>query len=468
MLSQGPEAALFQGLRIRLTLWYCLVLCAALVLFSVILYLGAQYFLLSPIEDDTARHAHAHVQQWSTDSPYRGACPLVGSFGFSGQFGPPSGQPFTMSEIVVCYDQNGSIPSYENTAGLPSAFLNNNLVKSALQTGQPATDIVNGGGTLGSIYRYAQVVPNPAGSGNVGVVLVGESIRPQQSALSLILILLLSIGGLTLLGAGLGGLFLADRALVPARLAWTNQQRFIGDAAHELRTPLTLLRADAEVLLRSREHLAAEDAELLEDIVTEANHMSSLATNMLTLARLDNNASHREHEVVNLTDVALTGVRRVQALASQEGISMQVESNDAALVIGDPLLLEQAILVLLDNAIKYNRRDGRVTVRTAVKDKRALLEVSDTGIGIAAEHLPHLGERFYRVDKARSREAGGTGLGLSIARSIAEAHGGTLSLTSVPDKGTTVTIQLPLADGTRTDWEDDEQVEITPLPEKGF
>lgn len=468
MLSQGPEAALFQGLRIRLTLWYCLVLCAALVLFSVILYLGASYFLLTPVEDDTARHAHAHVQQWSTDSPYRGACPLVGSFGFSGQFGPPSGQPFTMSEIVVCYDQNGSIPSYENTAGLPSAFLNNNLVKSALQTGQPATDIVNGGGTLGSIYRYAQVVPNPAGSGNVGVVLVGESIRPQQSALSLILILLLSIGGLTLLGAGLGGLFLADRALVPARLAWTNQQRFIGDAAHELRTPLTLLRADAEVLLRSREHLAAEDAELLEDIVTEANHMSSLATNMLTLARLDNNASHREHEVVNLTDVALTGVRRVQALASQEGISMQVESNDAALVIGDPLLLEQAILVLLDNAIKYNRRDGRVTVRTAVKDKRALLEVSDTGIGIAAEHLPHLGERFYRVDKARSREAGGTGLGLSIARSIAEAHGGTLSLTSVPDKGTTVTIQLPLADGTRTDWEDDEQVEITPLPEKGF
>lgn len=468
MLSQGPEAALFQGLRIRLTLWYCLVLCAALVLFSVILYLGASYFLLTPVEDDTARHAHAHVQQWSTDSPYRGACPLVGSFGFSGQFGPPSGQPFTMSEIVVCYDQNGSIPSYENTAGLPSAFLNNNLVKSALQTGQPATDIVNGGGTLGSIYRYAQVVPNPAGSGNVGVVLVGESIRPQQSALSLILILLLSIGGLTLLGAGLGGLFLADRALVPARLAWTNQQRFIGDAAHELRTPLTLLRADAEVLLRSREHLAAEDAELLEDIVTEANHMSSLATNMLTLARLDNNASHREHEVVNLTDVALTGVRRVQALASQEGISMQVESNDAALVIGDPLLLEQAILVLLDNAIKYNRRDGRVTVRTAVKDKRALLEVSDTGIGIAAEHLPHLGERFYRVDKARSREAGGTGLGLSIARSIAEVHGGTLSLTSVPDKGTTVTIQLPLADGTRTDWEDDEQVEITPLPEKGF
>src|SRR5437762_1007462 len=319
-LSQGPEAALFQGLRIRLTLWYCLVLCAALVIFSVILYLGARYFLLNPVEGNTAMHAQAHMQQWLRDSPYHGACPLLGSSGAPGQFGPPSGQPFTMSEIVVCYDQNGSLPSNENTARLPSAFLNNNLVKLALQTGQPATDIVNGGGMLGSIYRYAQVVPNPVGSGYVGVVLVGESIQPQEDALSLILILLLSIGGLTLVGAGLGGLFLADRALEPARLAWTNQQRFIGDAAHELRTPLTLLRADAEVLLRSREHLASEDADLSEDIVTEANHMSTIASNLLTLARLDTGTIHREHEVVSLAELAQKAVRRVKALADQRGI----------------------------------------------------------------------------------------------------------------------------------------------------
>jgi signal transduction histidine kinase len=460
-LSQGPEAALFQGLRIRLTLWYSLVLCAALVLFSVILYFGARFFLLNPVEDNTAMHAHAHVQQWLRDSPFRGACPLLGSFGTPGQFGPPSGQPFTMSEIVVCYDQNGSLPPKENTAGLPPAFLNNNLVKSALHTGQVATDTVNGGGRFGSIYRYAQVVPNPVGRG-YGVVLVGESIQPQEDALSLILILLLSIGGLTLIGAGLGGLFLADRALEPARLAWTNQQRFIGDAAHELRTPLTLLRADAEVLLRSREKLESEDAELLEDIVTETDHMSTLATNMLTLARLDNNSSHREHEVINLTTIALAGVRRVQALADQSGIALQVESKDTALVIGDPTLLEQAVLVLLDNAIKYNRHGGRVTVGTAVKDKYAFLEVIDTGIGIDAEHLPHLGERFYRVDKSRSREAGGTGLGLSIARSIAVVHGGTLNLTSIPDQGTTVTLKLPLAHGTRTDRIVNAQESTTP------
>src|SRR5260370_28828022 len=100
-LSQGPEAALFQGLRIRLTLWYSLVLCAALVIFSVILYLGARYFLLNPVEDNTAMHAHAHVQQWLTNTPYRGACPLLGSIGSPGQFGPPL--------LHVCMSMHGSV-----------------------------------------------------------------------------------------------------------------------------------------------------------------------------------------------------------------------------------------------------------------------------------------------------------------------------------------------------------------------
>ncbi len=459
-LSQEPGAALFQGLRIRLTLWYCGVLGAALILFGVALYFGAQYFLLHPIESNTAAHAQEHAHEWLMDSPLR-ACP---SFGPTGQFGSPPGG-FQMPELVVCFDQNGSLLPGENTAGFPPAFLNAALVKSALQTGA-ASDTVDVGGTVGQIYRYALAIPDPAGHGYIGVVLVGAIVQAQEATLSLLLTLLLSIGGVALLGAGLGGLFLANRALAPARMAWTHQQRFIADAAHELRTPLTLLRADAEVLLRSREHLAAEDGALLEDIVAEANHMSILANNMLTLARLDNGSSHREHEVVNLADIAMLGARRIQALADQTEISIQVVCNDTVLVIGDPTLLEQAVLALLDNAIKYNRRGGHVTVRTAMKQGQAILEVRDTGIGIAAEHLSHLGERFYRVDKARSREAGGTGLGLSIARSIAIAHGGTLTLTSIPDQGTTVTLVLPLAHGTSSAREHDIPGSVSSLPER--
>jgi signal transduction histidine kinase len=462
-LSREPGAALFWGLRVRLTLWYCGVLGAALVLFGVALYFGTQYFLLSPIEAAAAGHARAHVQQWLTDSPYRGACPLLQSFGPGGQFGPPSGQPFTMSEIVVCYDQNGSLPLSENTAALPSAFINNNLVKSALKTGQPAADIINGGGAFGSIYRYAKVVPDPTGSGYVGVVLVGESVQAQENALALLLKLLLAVGGVALLGAAAGGLFLANRALVPAKLAFTRQQRFIADASHELRTPLTLLRADAEVLLRGRDQLVAEDASLLEDIVAEVSYMSTLATNMLTLARLDAGSMHMERDIISLDEVVTEVIRRAGALAGEKGIEIKVESTGPALVIGDRVLLEQAVLALLDNAIKYNRPGGHVIMRTYENDTQAYLEVQDTGIGIAAEHMPHLGERFYRVDKARSREAGGTGLGLSIARGIAVAHGGTLSLTSIPEQGTTVTLMLPLVNGTATDLLDDAPGSVSSL-----
>lgn len=279
----------------------------------------------------------------------------------------------------------------------------------------------------------------------MGVVMAGALVSAPTNALSILLILLLSVGSVTLLGAGVGGLFLANRALAPARLAFTRQQRFIADASHELRTPLTLMRADAEVLLRGRGRLAEEDAALLEDIVAETSHMSFLATSMLTLARLDADSQHREHEVVNLDALGRGGVQRVMAFAEQKGVTVVHEEGDDALIIGDPSLLEQAVLVLLDNAIKYNRPGGKVTVRTSSREGQARLEIADTGIGIAPEHLPHLSERFYRVDKARSREAGGAGLGLSIVHGIATMHHGTLTLASVLDQGTTATLQLPLA-----------------------
>lgn len=437
--SQEAGAALFRGLRFRLTFWYCGVLGAALVLFSVALYFVTQYFLISPIATSAQEHAQGHVNQWLSGSPQQ-ACPFNG---FPSQSAPPfQGQQM---EMVACYDQNGSLLPNQYTSNLPSAFLSNTLVKTALQTGQLVNDTVNAGGSTGAIYRYAQVVRDPSGSGVMGVVLIGETVQAQESALTLLLELLLALGSVALLGAGLGGLFLSHRALVPARLAWANQQRFIADASHELRTPLTLLRADAEVLLRGRQRFAEDDVELLEDIVAEANHMGRLAANLLALARLDAGVAHREYDVVNLAELAQELASRVQALAEQRDIAIEVETPHDLFVIGDPTLLEQAVLGLLDNAIKYNRQGGRIAVRAAARENLATLEVEDTGIGIAAEHLSRLGERFYRVDKARAREVGGTGLGLSIARGTALAHGGSLNLASVPNKGTTITLTLPLA-----------------------
>jgi len=447
--TQESGAALFRGLRIRLTLWYCGVLCAALIIFGVSLYFGTQIALFKPVQDDTQAHALmlAHQFQGNNNSDHGAnnqpdqGCPWANAQNQT-QVNPDG--PYTngmLPPMTICFAGNGTLLSNQTTAGLPSAFLSNSVALQALQsTTNCASDTVD----AGLIYRYAVVVTNPDGSIK-GIVVVGESVETQQNALATLLNLLLSIGGGALLCAGLGGLFLANRALAPARLAWANQQRFIADASHELRTPLTLMRADAEVLLRGRERMDTEDAGLLEDIVVETNHMTKITTNLLTLARLDNQFAHREHEVVSLAKLAGEMVRRVQALASQREITLhELYANDAY-VIGDPTLLEQAILVLLDNAMKYNHPGGTISVRTTVQHAWVRLEVEDSGSGIQPEHLPYLGERFYRADKARSRAAGGTGLGLSIARGIATTHGGQLILTSQPGQLTTATLVLPMA-----------------------
>ena len=335
------------------------------------------------MQHETKQHEEVKGQASHADIWFILPCPLLNQ---PGQISLPAGQGFQIPEQIVCFNPNGSLLRGQNTTELPSTFLRNSRVQTALQTalqtGKPVGEIVNVGGAPGQIYCYVLLVPNQTGKGNLGVLLVSETIQAQESALSLLLMLLLSIGGVTLFGAGLGGLFLSNRALAPARLSWANQQRFVADAAHELRTPLTLLRADAEVLLRGRKHLEEEDAELLEDIVAEAHHMSKLATNLLTLARLDAGTMHQEHEVVNIAELVREGARRVQAFAKQRSVAVQVESSDTY-VIGDPLLLEQTLFVVLDNAIKYTHQGGLVTVRAAEQNGQALLEVHDTGIGIA-------------------------------------------------------------------------------------
>ena len=173
--------------------------------------------------------------------------------------------------------------------------------------------------------------------------------------------------------------------------------------------------------------------------------MSALADNMLDLARLEAGETRLERDVVDLAELAQETSRRVAALAAEKGLRVEVDVDGAARVIGDRLLLEQAVLILADNAIKYNAPGGEVVLRARRDNAQAQLSVTDTGIGVGSEHLPRLGQRFYRVDKARSRASGGAGLGISIARGIAKSHGGSLEISSQPGKGTTATIALPAA-----------------------
>src|SRR5262249_38875727 len=153
-----------------------------------------------------------------------------------------------------------------------------------------------------------------------------------------------------------------------------------------------------------------------------------------------------KRDVVDMEEIAEALIRRAGTLAEEQQVALsRVGSTTPALILGDEMLINEAALILVDNAIKYNKTGGSVTIDGVADHQAVNLSVRDTGIGIQADHLAHLGERFYRPDKARSREMGGAGLGLSIARSIATANGGTLHLTSEPGVGTTARLTFPAA-----------------------
>jgi signal transduction histidine kinase len=252
-----------------------------------------------------------------------------------------------------------------------------------------------------------------------------------------------SIAGLIL--AGVAGFFLAGRTLSPIRVAFDRQRKFIADASHELRTPLTLIRSSAEMVSTSAQNLEPEDAELLEDIVSEVDRMSKLVTDLLTLARVDNSQVVLDVDPVDMAELATQVNQDIEQLAKQKNVAARVHAGEPTLVIGDELRLRQLLLILLDNAVKYTSPGGTIETSVGRENGHVSLTVTDSGVGISQDALPHVFERFYRADGARTHETGGAGLGLSIARWIVQAHHGEIVIQSKPGKGTVVTVDLPVA-----------------------
>jgi heavy metal sensor kinase len=219
-------------------------------------------------------------------------------------------------------------------------------------------------------------------------------------------------------------------------------RRFTADASHELRTPLTAIRVETEVAL-GQPSLQADQRQLLGSILEECDRLTRLTDQLLTLAREDAGAATRANKPVDLTSLAAETAEAMRPLADANGLSLTFIGPAAEWVAGDESRLRQVFYNLLDNAIKYTPTGGAVEVRVESRDGAAVATVRDTGEGIAPEHLPRAFDRFYRVDKARSRELGGTGLGLSIARGIVAAHGGTIELDSTPGRGTACVVRLP-------------------------
>ena len=224
-----------------------------------------------------------------------------------------------------------------------------------------------------------------------------------------------------------------------------SRSQFVSNASHELKTPLSTMKILIETMLY-QEHLdEAMCKEFLGDINKEIDRLSSIIGDLLTLVKMDDNEMTLSHESVSLNALLEDNLRRLQPLAREKGIEMSLLLREPVSVPGDPNRLTQVLYNLMDNAVKYTPRGGRVRAELSRRDKKAIVRVVDTGIGIPKADQLHVFDRFYRVDKARSRETGGTGLGLSIVKQIVLLHGGTVTLSSEEDKGSTFTVELPLS-----------------------
>jgi heavy metal sensor kinase len=228
--------------------------------------------------------------------------------------------------------------------------------------------------------------------------------------------------------------------------SFTEIRRFTADASHELRTPLTVIRTEAEVAL-AKPLDPADYRNLLGSILEECDRLARLTDQLLTLAREDAGPARAPAEPLDLCAVVGGVVEDLRPLAEARGLQLRAEQNGPVLTHGDALRLRQVFLNVVDNAIKYTPPGGEVAVRIDRRDREAVVTVRDNGAGIPPEHLPRVFDRFYRVDKARSKAEGGTGLGLSITQSIVAAHGGRVELTSSPGQGTTCTVRLPVEPG---------------------
>ncbi len=331
---------------------------------------------------------------------------------------------------------------------------------------------------IGPLFRYIRLA-GPRGSTVIVQVRAGD--ESAQALKVGVITLAAGVGVLAL--ALLGGWFIARRSVAPieemasqaaaisetdlsARLstesipselqgvvksfngtlerldaAFTRQAQFTADASHELRTPVAIIRTQAEAALR-KDRTAEDYKTSLEACARAAVRMTAIVEGLLTLARADGGAA-MPHAPCDLKAVVDEAVAPLTAQAAADGMTLACESAPAT-VHGDEGLLGEVVTNLVTNALRYNTPGGSVDVSLTAVDGHAELRVRDTGTGIPAEALPHLFERFYRVDAARSREQGGSGLGLAITKWIVEAHGGEIKVESTDGEGTTFTVRLPV------------------------
>jgi heavy metal sensor kinase len=459
---------MFNSVRARLTLWYVLVFGVLLSGFSLVIYLALSKSLYSRLDHSLANAAKTVATSFQIETGERGGDAAAGAADTLSTLQLPD-------VYVAIYQGDRLLATSSPDLDAP---LDASLAPKA--DGLMAFRTVAGFGQKG-----ARQVLLPIRSGvSEYVVLLTESLHDLSEQLEAIRRTFYFGLSAALLAAGIGGFLLARKSLAPvvamsdqaerisahnlherlqvrnakdelghlasvfnellSRLdrSFEGMRSFMADASHELRTPLSIIRGETDVAL-SQDRDPGEYKAALAIIQDEAKRLSRLVDDMLELARAD--AGQRPLRMADfyLNDLVDECCRAAQVLAAQRGLSLQAEPAPDITFRGDEDILRRMVLNLLDNAIKYTPAGGLVTVNLRSENGSIKVSVSDTGIGIPADALPQVFERFYRIGKARSRADGGSGLGLAIAKWAAEAHKGSINVTSQPGHGSTFTVSLP-------------------------
>jgi two-component system heavy metal sensor histidine kinase CusS len=454
-------------IRWKLTLWYGCALAVVLIVFGAAVFMITRDHLMQRIDrglNEELADVLSEVNRAETEETLKDW--LVRRFaahaGFDFQITRPDGERFFYNLRIATKPW----PLPKRVADLSAPVFE---TISTVESGQQRIVFVNAQGPDGPL-----------------TVQVGRSLTEYEHELNELLMTFLLAGPLTLLAAISGGYLLAWRVLRPVQemtraardisadqldrrivvvnphdelgelgatlnlmierldRSFAEMRRFTADAAHELRTPLAIIRSEAEVALRLPRS-SEQYCGVLENLLEDANRLSVLADQLLFLSRQDAGLGSKATDRIRLDDLLGEVVGNMQIIAQEQEISLQLHECPPCELLSDARLLRRVLVNLLDNALKYAGRLGTVEVSTQIAARRVSVHIRDSGPGIAPEHVPHIFDRFYRIDAARSGEGNGAGLGLAICQSIVRGCGGAIDVESTLGEGTTFIVRLPRA-----------------------
>lgn len=276
-----------------------------------------------------------------------------------------------------------------------------------------------------------------------GIKIVFLDRTSELSTLSQLAFVLIVIGLISIVMLSIISYYFASWAIKPVAKAWEKQQQFVADASHELRTPLTVIQTTTDVILTNEEKTVYEQKKWLDYIKSETERMSKLVADLLYLAKIDRNESVMKAYEFNLSEAIINAALPLESVVFEAGKNLMIDIQPDLMLIGEEERIQQVAIILLDNAQKHAPKASDILLKLYGCDDIFILEVTNDGPGIPAEHQDKIFERFYRADESRARETGGYGLGLAIAKGIVTAHNGTIKVKSILNETTTFTVTLP-------------------------